>query len=105
MPKSSKKRPVGFKMACPRPGRSAEFHRYSSQLGKFWARGRASLAKCALPRHERASGEMAEWLKAHAWKACVRETVPWVRIPLSPPLHCSPLYPIVRINSKNNDER
>src|SRR5437899_10451183 len=43
---------------------------------------------------------MAEWLKAHAWKACVRETVPWVRIPLSPPLHCSPLYPIVRIDSK-----
>jgi hypothetical protein len=30
---------------------------------------------------------MAEWLKAHAWKACVRETVPWVRIPLSPPFH------------------
>ena len=43
---------------------------------------------------------MAEWLKAHAWKACVRETVPWVRIPLSPPLHCSPLYPIVRIDNK-----
>ena len=36
-------------------------------------------------------GEMAEWLKAHAWKACVRETVPWVRIPLSPPLRCLPL--------------
>jgi hypothetical protein len=30
---------------------------------------------------------MAEWLKAHAWKACVRETVPWVRIPLSPPVN------------------
>ena len=28
---------------------------------------------------------MAEWLKAHAWKACVGETLPWVRIPLSPP--------------------
>ena len=28
---------------------------------------------------------MAEWLKAHAWKACIRETVPWVRIPLPPP--------------------
>ena len=28
---------------------------------------------------------MAERLKAHAWKACVRESVPWVRIPLSPP--------------------
>src|SRR5205807_2789385 len=35
---------------------------------------------------------MAEWLKAHAWKACVRETVPWVRIPLSPPFvrFCTP---------------
>src|SRR6266576_6086793 len=28
---------------------------------------------------------MAEWLKAHAWKACIRETVSGVRIPLSPP--------------------
>ena len=32
------------------------------------------------------SGEVAEWLKAHAWKACKRETVSRVRIPLSPPL-------------------
>jgi hypothetical protein len=30
-------------------------------------------------------GGMAEWLKAHAWKACLRETVTWVRIPLPPP--------------------
>ncbi len=29
---------------------------------------------------------MAEWLKAHAWKACLGETLTWVRIPLSPPL-------------------
>src|SRR5579863_10502041 len=29
---------------------------------------------------------MAEWLKAHAWKACLLERVTWVRIPLSPPL-------------------
>src|ERR1700704_2147532 len=28
---------------------------------------------------------MAEWLKAHAWKACLLERVTWVRIPLSPP--------------------
>jgi hypothetical protein len=28
---------------------------------------------------------VAEWLKAHAWKACLRETVTWVRIPLPPP--------------------
>ena len=33
-----------------------------------------------------AFGEMAEWSKAHAWKVCIpRETVSWVRIPLSPP--------------------
>ncbi len=32
-------------------------------------------------------GEMAEWLKAHAWKACLLERVTWVRIPLSPPYH------------------
>ncbi len=35
------------------------------------------------PLHPR--GEMAERLKALAWKACVGETLPWVRIPLSPP--------------------
>ena len=29
---------------------------------------------------------MAEWFKAHAWKVCVLSKVPWVRIPLSPPL-------------------
>ena len=28
---------------------------------------------------------MAERFKAHAWKACKRETVSRVRIPLSPP--------------------
>ena len=32
---------------------------------------------------------MSEWLKEHAWKACVGETLPWVRIPLSPPF-CFP---------------
>ncbi len=30
-------------------------------------------------------GEVSEWLKEHAWKACVRVTVPRVRIPPSPP--------------------
>ena len=33
----------------------------------------------------RKAGEMAEWLKAHAWKACLGETLTRVRIPLSPP--------------------
>jgi hypothetical protein len=31
-----------------------------------------------------AIGEVQEWLNWHAWKACVRESVPWVRIPPSP---------------------
>jgi hypothetical protein len=33
------------------------------------------------PRH----GEVSERFKEHAWKACVGETQPWVRIPPSPP--------------------
>ena len=33
----------------------------------------------------RRPGGVAERLKAHAWKACIRETVSWVRIPLPPP--------------------
>src|SRR5258707_5973058 len=45
-----------------------------------------SLKRAALywPRRN-SSGGMAEWLKALAWKACIRETVSWVRIPLPPP--------------------
>src|ERR1700732_3454729 len=46
---------------------------------------RIPLQKASCPFKKGAFGEMAEWLKAHAWKACVRDTVPWVRIPLSPP--------------------
>jgi hypothetical protein len=30
-------------------------------------------------------GEMTEWLKVAVLKTAVPETVPWVRIPLSPP--------------------
>jgi hypothetical protein len=40
-----------------------------------------SARAAGLPRR----GGMAEWLKALAWKACIRETVSWVRIPLPPP--------------------
>src|SRR5208337_4726446 len=39
---------------------------------------------CSEPRKSQA-GEMAEWLKAHAWKACIGETLSRVRIPVSPP--------------------
>jgi hypothetical protein len=60
--------------------------------------GKASLARrqkgspgCAAPGDHYIAGsfpcgEVAEWLKAHAWKACIRETVSRVRIPLSPPV-------------------
>src|ERR1700716_3007864 len=58
---------------------------YSIICGNFRDNGRGHLQKSSCPFKTVTSGEMAEWLKAHAWKACVRETVPWVRIPLSPP--------------------
>ncbi len=35
----------------------------------------------------RLAGGVAEWLKAHAWKVCIRETVSRVRIPPPPPAH------------------
>ncbi len=45
------------------------------------------------------NGEMSEWLKEHAWKACVGETLPWVRIPLSPPSFAySSDFPSVRLH-------
>src|SRR5207245_2416633 len=44
-----------------------------------------SCPRCACAFRARPYGGVAEWLKAHAWKACLRETVTWVRIP-PPPL-------------------
>ena len=66
-----------------------------------WASARASMHAAALapsvalgrlwyipvlrrPRPILGLGEMTEWPKVHAWKACVLARVPWVRIPLSP---------------------
>jgi hypothetical protein len=87
------------------PGRQKLPNEFN-KLRKFLPPRPASLAKSVLPLQERASGEMAEWLKAHAWKACVRETVPWVRIPLSPPFlrYSSFQYPIVRIHREITEE-
>src|SRR5580692_5903566 len=42
----------------------------------------ANLAIGAIPQQAvipNLAGEMAEWLKAHAWKACLLERVTWVR--------------------------
>ena len=36
-------------------------------------------------RKNKILGEVAEWFKAHAWKACIWEAVSRVRIPFSPP--------------------
>src|SRR5437764_458939 len=47
------------------------------------ASGGRSLPSAA-PR-KNGHGGVAEWLKAHAWRACIRATVSRVRIPLPPP--------------------
>src|SRR5258707_3093313 len=77
-----------FKASDPKvPGLAAipDYPASSVSCGNFRDNGRVHLQNPSCPFKRVASGEMAEWLKAHAWKACVRETVPWVRIPLSPP--------------------
>ena len=48
------------------------------------ARWRAAIS-CERPGRAGFRGEMAEWLKARAWKVREPERVPRVRIPLSPP--------------------
>lgn len=46
-----------------------------------WRHGCGVCYTCCLP------GEMDEWFKSHAWKACIGESLSGVRIPLSPPGH------------------
>jgi hypothetical protein len=70
--------------------------RFHARISAAYGRRKAP-RWCALARGDRVpgyvkfrksdhtQGEMAEWLKAHAWKACLGETLTWVRIPLSPP--------------------
>lgn len=41
----------------------------------------------------RGNGQVAEWSIAHAWKACVGESLPRVRIPLCPPQRSSDIPP------------
>src|SRR5262249_45341608 len=65
-------------MIAPRGMR--ERGRAGTRVRLKW-RGHSSLCSIVLGH----PGEMAEWLKAHAWKACIGETLSRVRIPLSPP--------------------
>ena len=60
----------------------------AAMLQEFFAALRQGVVKRSeRGRTSKASnhGEVTEWLKEHAWKACVGETLPWVRIPPSPP--------------------
>jgi hypothetical protein len=57
---------------------------YSEQICRIRYNGQALQLRAST--NKSSHGEMAEWLKAHAWKACVLERVPRVRIPVSPPL-------------------
>ena len=41
---------------------------------------------------------MAERSKAQHWKCCVGETLPWVRIPLSPPFSFPPPDSTKKVN-------
>ena len=43
---------------------------------------------------------MAERFKAHAWKACIGETLSWVRIPFSPPLISNLKIAFIQKNQK-----
>jgi len=42
-------------------------------------------AWCGAPNVPQGFGQVAEWLKAYAWKAYLGETLTRVRIPLCPP--------------------
>ena len=49
---------------------------------------------CSQDLKRKIIGEVAEWLKAHAWKACKGAILSWVRIPFSPPLNM-PLFAVL----------
>ena len=55
------------------------------------------------------AGQVAEWLKAHAWKVCNGESRSRVRIPLCPPKKCSHVFQTVQrtllIQSLSNTSR
>ncbi len=74
---------------CRIPSPSRPSFRVSGPLHHQAGRGRPE-ARCPARARRysagpRRSGGVAERLKAHAWKACIRETVSRVRIPLPPP--------------------
>ena len=49
-------------------------------------------------------GEMAEWLKAYAWKAYVRAIVPQVRILFSPPILKTTFWSLLKLTVISGSE-
>src|SRR5215510_4268027 len=84
-------------MRTVRQGRSAQATELSEKFVQGLSRERVVRRRAATivraPQAFSFCGGMAEWLKAHAWKACIRETVSWVRIPLPPPVFILILHP------------
>ena len=60
--------------------------RMDGQVAEWLKAPRPLGGKSKMRAPARMDGQVAEWLKAHAWKACGRETVSWVRIPPCPPI-------------------
>ena len=57
----------------------------AKQFGKVEIPQEAFIGVLKISKENWFFGEVAERLKAHAWKACKGETLSWVRIPFSPP--------------------
>ena len=56
------------------------------KFGAGWGAVRSRAVSAKLMKVVRTNnGEVSERFKEHAWKACVGEILPWVRIPPSPP--------------------
>ena len=92
------RRPAGPRRTAACARRRARIHHPDHGAGAAPAQGRderrprlrarappPERAAPASPDPARCDGGVAEWLKAHAWKVCIRETVSRVRIPLPPP--------------------
>ena len=69
---------LGAACSVWRDGRVA----YGGALLRRWAE-RPAWVRIPLPPLD-TSGRVAEWLKAHAWKACGHASVSWVQIPPRP---------------------
>ena len=62
--------------------------RWPRKRGLLARARRAVLSPSARVSDKTRDGGVAERLKAHAWKVCMRETVSRVRIPPPPPAYC-----------------